>query len=614
MCDVLRRVLLVMVAAIGVIGALAGLAWMRMANCQAVALLAADQLPNASLAAEPGAVLPDGWQRFAPGAELRGPAIDGQGFELDGDGRALQLIGINNYVETPPVAVHAGQSYCFAGAALTDSAQGSATRLRAVFRWLDAQGLLLAEDVSDWQPVVLWQPGLQAWSPIRTAARAPAGAAALRVRLQPASDDRVYLDALHVRRTVDSNQAAGITHHASSNNRQSSVTMLPWPNGAKAALSFSFDWETSMGGLIHTRSALDDDPNKAQDPVERGLRMRQGVTETLALFEPLGIRATYYATGYNFLLGNTARQTFMGDPTFEWARPANGWQTDWSARPWFSPDPHSTLQQAPAWYFGDLVPRLRTAGQDVQSHTFSHLSGTYALPAQWQADFDAWRVEAATRDVPPARALAFPWSSSAGMSDASWQALERAGITSITRTNRRQAQYQLVDRQNWRCQPVRGHETILACPDFYLTTQSAPEALRLIGEVIAKGGMIDLWAHTEEVVKPEQIAAWDEVVRAAAERRDAGELWIAPLAEIAAWQQALAEVNIVVQEGRTNNADGPLHFKVTNASNQDLDGLTLKVPFKISRADNNVKMLPSSFILLPSLPAGQSLEVTAWPA
>src|SRR3954465_4572087 len=98
---------------------------------------------------------------------------------------------------------------------------------------------------------------------------------------------------------------------------RSPISINPWPNGYRAALSFSFDWETAMGGLIHSRSI--DDPNAIQDPIARGLRMREGITTTLDLFRPHGIRATYYATGYNFLLGNTARRQFMNNPTFVWA-------------------------------------------------------------------------------------------------------------------------------------------------------------------------------------------------------------------------------------------------------------------------------------------------------
>ena len=99
-----------------------------------------------------------------------------------------------------------------------------------------------------------------------------------------------------------------------------------------------------------------------EENVSFGLRMREGITTTLQLFAPLGVRATYYATGYNFLLGNAERRTFMGDPTFAWATRANGWTSDrWATTPWFADDPFGTIGSDPAWYFGDLVGPLQAA-------------------------------------------------------------------------------------------------------------------------------------------------------------------------------------------------------------------------------------------------------------
>jgi hypothetical protein len=416
-------------------------------------------------------------------------------------------------------------------------------------------------------------------------------------------------------------------------------TVAQWPNGAQAALSFSFDWETAMGGLIHSRSS--DDPNSDQNPVARGLRMRQGITTTLDIFRPYGIRATYYANGYNFLLGNIERRTFMGNPTFAWAKTEDpySWRSDiWTKTPWFALDPHGTVQSDPAWYFGDLIPLLQRERQDIQSHTFSHLYGGFANAAEWRADLAAWSSVAAERGVPPARSLAFPWSSSAGMSDANWQALADAGITSVTRTNwsPKQPQYHIVSAQNPHCAPVPGHETILACPDFYLTTSSAPQALKLIDTIIGANGMLDLWAHTEEVTAPDQIAVWRQVVGYAAQKRDAGKLWIAPLAEIAAWQQARDKVRVETREPKTDSQglDGAMNFQLSNSSTLDLKGLTLVLPFAAQRveitdssgavqsvrpitkagdaADSRFSVRGS--MLLLDIKAGQQLEVTAWPA
>jgi hypothetical protein len=374
-----------------------------------------------------------------------------------------------------------------------------------------------------------------------------------------------------------------------------------------------------MGGLIHSRS---DDPNSTENPEARGLRMREGITTTLRLFQPLGIHATYYANGYNFLLGNAERRHFMDNPTYAWASKANGWPTDtWTTTPWFAKDPYGAIQSDPSWYFGDLIAPLQRNQQDIQSHTFSHFSGGDATAADWQSDLAAWRAVAAERDVPPARSLAFPWSRSNGMSYADWDAIEATGITSVTRTswNPKQPQYQIVSAADPHCRPIPGHERILACPDFYMHSQeTAAQAIKLIDRTIAVSGTIDLWAHTEEVTSPEQIAAWGQVVSYAAQQRDAGMLWIAPLAEIADWQAAVAEVSIQEPGARSQNATDQLKFNVKNSSKHDMNGLTITLPFKPSQVTVTGHILNSDSWLLNSIvlnvPAGQTLEVQAWPA
>lgn len=592
----------------------------RIAQCAYVPLLADNLLPNAALLPGDDPGMPQGWGRAAVGVELRGPAIDGEGFVVDADGRSLQLIGIANYVQTPPVPVRPDRTYCFTGLALTDSDKGSPTRLRVSFHWHDAANQPLAEDSSLWQPVVLWQPDNppEGWSPIRAAFRAPPAAASLLVRIQPSSDDRVYLDAMRVRSGGDALLSEHVRVAPPSANRQS-PGINPWPNNHRAALSFSFDWETAMGGLIHSRSV--DDPYADEDPEARGLRMREGITTTLAIFRPHDIRATYYATGYNFLLGNTARQQFMGNPTYTWASRANRWASDrWQTTPWFALDPYGTVQSHPAWYFGDLIPVLQDAQMDIQSHTFSHFYGGLVRADDWRADIAAWNSVAAERGVPPQRSLAFPWSSSAGMSDASWDVLAAAGITSVTRLSD-QAQFNLFPQDATglviepRCRPIPGHAHILACPDFYLTPESADQALAQINRARDEGGMIDLWAHTEEVVTAGQIAAWERVVRYAAAQDD---LWIAPLREIAEWQHALAEISIQMVDDSGQDDAAPLRFAVINDGSRDLSGVTLTLPFETHHVTIDGQTLESPIANLQSLildvRAGQTLEVQAWPA
>jgi peptidoglycan/xylan/chitin deacetylase (PgdA/CDA1 family) len=583
-------------------------------------------LPNADLTrADDSEPLPDGWRAGAPGTRMGS-------FSLDDDGRSIHLMGIANFIQTPPIAVSAGQRYCFRGYGLTDSEKQSATRVRVTFRWLNDRDQLVAEATTPWQPVVLWQQDSppESWSPIEATFRAPPQAETLLIQIHPASDDRIYLDEMRVQRAffqpTTPEQAAGEADATTSASEASEdggdlpIHIAPWPHGYEAAVSFSFDWETTMGGLIHSRSV--GDPYADSDPVARGMRMREGITTTLRIFEPYGVQATYYANGYTFLMSNTTRTHFLGNPIYPWATTTNRWLTDqWATTPWFAPDPYGTVDTHPAWYFGDLVPVVAEAGHDIQSHTFSHFYGGFVQPQEWREDLALWNKVAAQHNIAPATSLAFPWSSSGGMSDESWDALVDAGITSVTRLSN-QSQYNLFPQDangmviTPDCIPLPGHEQLLACPDFYLTPESATQAIEQINRARAVGGVIDLWAHTEEVISEEQRAAWEHVVHYAATDRT---VWVAPLREIAEWKRALASLHIRAKDANdtsnTSNIGDPCIYTITNESGRALDSITVRSSKPIYEAflDNRALKVTNPHEVMAPVHARQTLELRICP-
>lgn len=591
--------------------------WQRYDRCAYLPIFGEELLPNADLSEDDSSgSMPAGWGRGAASARYAD-------FSVFPGGRSLQLIGIANSIQTPLItSIRPGSSYCFLGQAISDSNRGLSTRLQISFAWFDNEQQLIQIDRTAWQQVVLWEVNNPpaGWTQLAAAFEAPAGAEALQITIAPSSDDRVYLDQMHVRaggKAIAERTQRAPDHNEPQIDPSLDLRVAAWPNGKRAAVSFSFDWETAMGGLIHSRSQ--GDPHADEDYLVRAMRMRDGITTTLEIFRPFEVRATYYATGYNFLLGNSERRRFMGDPIFAWATPEERWISGrWVNSPWFGDDPYGTVASHPEWYFGDLIPLLQAENQDIQSHTFSHLYGGLASPSEWQADLATWREIAAERGVAAASSLAFPWSSSAGMSDATWDLLEQAGIRSVTRLSD-QAAYRLVNEEELRCKAVPGHERILACPDFYLTVQSREQAKALIDKAVAQEGMIDLWAHTEEVTSPEQIEAWSDVVAHAA-RNPA--VWIAPLREIADWQQALSELKLeaLPASSQATYGQAALAFRISNPTHKDMHGITLELPFEpgLLMLNGQAYELDSSSLnrlalILPALAASDALEVQIWP-
>ncbi|GIV97990.1 MAG: polysaccharide deacetylase [Herpetosiphonaceae bacterium] len=515
--------------------------------------------------------LPDGWSAGGPGVALGA-------FTFRPDSRSVEIFGSNNYLKSPLVTTRPGQRFRLGFRVLCESQTPS--RVRVWFHWLDEEGDEIIVEKRPWR-----EAPARTWGTVLEEVEAPDGAAYLTISLHPAADDRLFIDTLSL--------------------NVSGVRVLPWPEGRAAAISLSVDWETAMGGLIHSRSG---DPGSAADAVARGLRMREGTHQLLALLRPYNLRATWFANGYNFLEGNPEGRTFLGDPVFTWADDAHRWPDDrWASAPWFAADPHGTYVSHPAWYFGDLVPQLLAEKQAIESHTFSHFYGGFVEPELWRADLAAWNEVAAERGVGPASALAFPWSGSDGMTEAKWHELEQAGITVLTRTSERSI-FRISRDDLLIPRPHPGFRTMLVFPDAYLTPATLTETLLLVDRAVANGGALDIWAHTEEITSPEQIAAWRMVIERCVA---SGDLWIAPLTELAGWWRAIRQVEAVVI------ADGPpLRLRIENRSDRSLSGVALQLPVEALRAE--VDGQPFGRIvgdtLILNIGGRQTLEVDIWPA
>jgi hypothetical protein len=493
-------------------------------------------------------------------------------------GRSVEISGINNFLASPYIAVRPGATYRIVFKALADDpAKPSPTRVRVRFHWRDAEGVEVRNEASSWQDVPH-----RTWAVISASATAPTDVASLSVSIHPASDDRIIVDELGL--------------------GQLGVRIAPWPDGKGAALALSFDYETAMGGLVHGHS---NDPNAGDDYLVRAQRMRAGVDEILRIFAPARLRGTWYTNGYNFLTGNRAKQTFMGDPTYAWASTTNRWPTNyWVEHPWFSRDPHTDEQTDPAWYFGSQIATLQAAGQDIQSHTFAHFAGGLVEPSDWRADFQAWNEVAEPMKVAPATSLAFPWSWTAGMRWDNWEVLRANGIRSVTRTNWTQPRFQIADRETYALRALPGHSSITVIADEYLTPESLPRIRERLNVALLNEGAIDIWAHTEEVTSAEQRAAWGEIATASEQ------FWVASVPDIVAWHEALAHVEIRVQIEQPRYS-----FRIMNGNNDPLRRLTLVLPFTPAHAtvDGQATSVAGEHLIL-DVPARSSVEVSLWPA
>ncbi|MCC7358470.1 MAG: hypothetical protein IT317_03285, partial [Anaerolineales bacterium] len=241
----------------------------------------------------------------APGWDVRGPVRSAPGLR----GRGLAL-GPGAASLTGPLVQAWGTRLYRAGI----SVRGSGT-VRLLWAFQDDTHRVVGQGASP--PVQIDAT----WQPLRAEFAAP-------------------LDATGLQLTVQQEGAEVAVDEASL--EEVGPRVEPLPDGAVAALAFSFDWETAMGGLVHSRGLTTHDLAYA---TERGLRMRQGTDNLAAMFGEKDIKATFYATGYNLLDGNREHRQFAGNPTYRWASLANWWATDyWQTHGWYSDDPFGTVQ------------------------------------------------------------------------------------------------------------------------------------------------------------------------------------------------------------------------------------------------------------------------------
>ena len=412
-----------------------------------------------------------------------------------------------------------------------------------------------------------------------------------------------------------------------------------YPDARRAALAFSFDWETAMGGPGHSKGAASHDVAEA---TRRGLAMRRGTDFLLELFATHQISATFYATGYNLLDGNTARRQFAGNPTYTWAKPKWGWPTDyWTTHPWYSDDPFGTVATDPAWYFGDQADVLQAAGHEIASHTFGHLYVRGSNPAELETDLAEWDRAAQARGLPPARSFAFPWQSSNSLTRDFDAVFLAHGINSYTRLYPGDVRdrYALGAIAREVTPPPAADVALSVMPDFLLGqgvaadagdavitdtlgtgldegqgTAGGAEAGRwVIDTVLARRGVTSLWNHPEALADDGPTrATWRETVEYAAQQRQNG-LWIAPVSTIVDYMRAMRQVEVVWRA-----TEGGYEALVTNHTEQALDGVTLSFPILVNSATVEGQPAPpvaeyadGHQVVLPRLAAGATMTVQA---
>jgi peptidoglycan/xylan/chitin deacetylase (PgdA/CDA1 family) len=498
------------------------------------------------------------------------------GWVISGTMRGVTLTPFSSLASNY-MAVRPGHTYIYSVKTYEhDGMYGLGGHAQVRLLWLDD-----ALEVLSWNDSPVWYvtPSKADPSFLTGSYVAPEGAARLRFELRNVSEATIWVNEPKV--------------------SQVGVYIEQHPNGAQGSIAFSFDWESAMGGAIHSKGMVQHDPQAAE---QHGIEMRQGADWLKELFAQHGIKATFYGTGYNLLDGNEQRRIFSGDPIYRWASPEFGWGSDyWLTHKWYSDDPYATYETEPAWYFGDQARALLGAGHEIAPHTFGHLYVRGSNPQELAADMDEWLKAAKEAGVPPPTTFAFPWRSSNSLTQEYYDVLRERGIQAVTRIYEGNIRdlYTLSATcvlTGGKCISTR----MAVMPDFLLGVPSVnageeaagsiisrEKALEVISETLARRGTTSFWQHPEQLApKPEFEGvrkAWEEVVAEAAQERERGRLWIAPVADIVAYQRDVMSVTARLDKAFL----GGWKVEVRNDSGKELSGVTLTLPGDVVRASSN---------------------------
>lgn len=395
------------------------------------------------------------------------------------------------------------------------------------------------------------------------------------------------------------------------------VRVEPFPDFQRAAFAFSYDWESAMGGLIHTRSAANSEGDGTlvalrsdggpvvAEAEAKGLRMRDGARFLADQFAQHGIKATFYTTGYNLLTGNSSRERFLGNPIYPDADAAHGWGSDyWRTHPWYGDDPFGTEQTHPAWYFASLTHDLANADHEIASHSFGHLYVRGVKPEQLAADLQLWQHTAAASGIVTAPSFAFPWTSSNSLDERFWTIFAELGWTILIRL------YPHDLRRPYELDRILADTRLSIFPDFYLPSHVAmlDEALARVEETLARRGYHSLWTHPNEVLEQDGEAVWTRVIAAVAAARTRG-VWVAPVTKIARYTRAAEMITV-------RTAASGQEITIENRSDQALAGLTLTLPWRVGQVildDGSPGEVRGDQVRLPTIEAGGQAHLKVIP-
>lgn len=294
------------------------------------------------------------------------------------------------------------------------------------------------------------------------------------------------------------------------------IEIAPFWNACGAAVSISADFELNW--------AFRSLPAEQRDRL--GIAERDNVPYILDLLNEYGIPVTWATVGHLFL-SSCSREGKHAHPEMP-RPPANPlWQGDW-----YKHDPCSSLDRDPLWYAPDLVEQVLQAKvrHEIGSHSFSHID--FSAQTSDRELVEKEMQQCADLMTPlglKLRSLVYPFNH---MGHHYHDLLHRLGIIAVRhRDDKIRLSY-----------PVRSaagvyqiYESMnLRSPNLY---DYRNKAELFIDHAIQHGLSYHLWFHPSDP-RPVFQKEFQQILRLIQQEREAGNVWTATMADLAAYCEA----------------------------------------------------------------------------
>lgn len=354
------------------------------------------------------------------------------------------------------------------------------------------------------------------------------------------------------------------------------VELLPFKNGAKAAVCISADFELNWAWREIAPEERD----------IRGTNERDNFKYILQLLEDYSIPITWATVGHLFLKSCLGRKDGVAHDSMPRPQYNKRWEGDW-----YIHDPCSDYKKDPLWYAPDLIQQIieSKVPHEIGTHSFSHIdfSPEHSSNELVRREIEQCATVMASFDLKP-RSLVFPFNK---MGYSYLGVFSELGVIAVRHRDKK------VRLSYPECTPsgvYKIYESMnLRSPKYY---NYLDKAKIFIEEAAKRNAVYHLWFHPSDPIQVFK-REFREIIEYIYKEREKGVIWVATMGELATYCEAREKTKLRVQ-----NSPSQIKILFDCSLDQDKYGVqeisiyipVTRQPHKIiAEVNNNVQELKS---------------------